>query len=292
MKKLILIFLILLSRGVYSQLAPSTIGQIYNFTVGDTLEYSFSSIQAIYNCGPSGLILDVIKSYTRTNDSIIYVVERLSSVAEYPCPNYNPPYGVFFDSTTFVQKLATPDSSIYFRVGICTGAAPICYDSTYIAGSGNFIGQKVNEYYSGTFSSVDDIWIDSLGLVHSYSYMEGEPSITNDTDLVYYSKATTGQRWGTFQSFPDYSTPLGVADLIQNVGIELYPNPSYSEIYVDALACSGNLHFRDLSGRDILMEPISNGKYTVDCHAWSRGMYLWVVEQDGVIEKCGKMVVE
>ena len=95
MKKLILIFLILLSRGVYSQLAPSTIGQIYNFTVGDTLEYSFSSIQAIYNCGPSGLILDVIKSYTRTNDSIIYVVERLSSVAEYPCPNYNPPYGVF-----------------------------------------------------------------------------------------------------------------------------------------------------------------------------------------------------
>jgi hypothetical protein len=234
MKKIFfLLFLLIYIKG-FAQLIPATVGQVYNFSVGDSFEYSYTENQG--PCGINGGELRIITSYNLAGDTITYSYISLTSINHAPCPNYNPPYGILFDSSYVTTQVTYADSSIFtvnqsIGVGSCQGfSSSQCYDSTYIAQSGNFTGRTLYEYSSWGFSGTDNIWADSLGLVDSHIGLEDNPPIDRQTDLIYYHKASTGQTWGHFQPFPDYSVYLGVNDLYNTTEVAIYPktiHPKY-----------------------------------------------------------------
>ena len=286
----------------YAQLPPSTVGQIYNFCVGDSFEYSYSETEAIYNCGITATELNIITAYNIVADTVTYTYVRLRSGNHAPCPNYSPPYGVLFDSVKVTQKIAHPDSSIFstgtgLGIGSCQGLpSSECQDSVYISTGGSFVGKKLNEYNSNILSSADDIWADSLGMVHSNVFAEADAT-RYITDLIFYHKVCTGEIWGTFHPFPDYSIYAGITDLLNDVNV--YPNPAAGmfEMEINEIAANINggtvkLTICNLLGQQMLDQQMLSSKIGVDCDLWPRGMYIWSICSEGVMIRSGKVAVQ
>jgi len=304
MKKLLILSFMLASLRGVCQLIPSTVGQVYNFSVGDSFEYSYSETEAMVNCGISGVILDIVTGYELVNDTITYTLAVQRSMNHYPCPNYSPPYGILYDSFPQLKQIVFADSSLFsdnISTGVmqCQGLTSAqCYDSVYIAQTGAFTGMKLNQFVLNGLSSTNSIWIDSLGMVKSYVYAEGLPSVIYETDLIFYHKAS-GQMWNTFQAFSDHSLYAGVNDLASDIHIQVSPNPAtgHFEMNVDGLSgVTGNgpakLYITDVLGQQIFEQNQQNGKTSIDCTTWSKGLYLWTVGYNGRVIKSGKLAVE
>ena len=291
----LLIFLLLIEKG-YCQLLPSTNRQIYNFCVGDSFEYSYNETEAPPGCGIVGVKLDIITGYSTLGDSIYYSYTELSSLNHQVCPNYFPPYGVLFDSVAVSKTVANADSSIFGAVAYgtfsCGGSGTLCYDSTYAATTGIFSGRTINESNNNDFSELDNIWIDSLGLVYSNLYLEGmfTPDITQ---LIYYHKSCGGQSWGSFQSFPNYSQYLGIDNLQASSAVQISPNPvngNFQVLLSNPLPVS-TFCVTNILGQKVYKEEAIYTKTMVDCSNWITGIYIYSLSHNGEIVTCGKLIV-
>ena len=281
------------------QTPVSTIGQVYNYNVGDSLEFSFSGTE-IYACN-YGEKLVIITAYSRQDDTITYSYKRLTSTTNVPCPNnyYGTVYGTFFDSSLITSSILNAESGIFtpYSPTRCQGLThQQCYDSAYFTGTNNYGGKKQDEFYLQDFSATDTIWADSLGQVHVYNYIEGFEGPVTEYDLVYYHKAATGERWGSFTGFADYSVYLGVSSIADDISIVIAPNPAKSNFKITAGGLTGTtpvcLNISNVVGQKLPAIKMVNGSTVIDCSAWPAGIYIWTVTSAGSIVKNGKLIIE
>ena len=299
MKKLITVtFILILSKCAFAQipLVPSTIGQVYSYDVGDTFEYTTSNNDPF--CHNQTTILRVVISYSRTNDSIIIGQKQYEAVGNYPCdPNIHAPFGTLFDSTSFSTSIYNPDSSIFsipFPFGL-TSSSPFVHDTVYIRGINNYNGKKQNELSIHGLSSVDQIWADSLGLIHERDFLEGQLSTIYTWDLIYYHKTVSGEIWGTFLPFAYQSIGLGIDD-ISISEIQIFPNPATS-LFTIAIPDASMLDYKnvrftlfDLTGREILSLTIDKQSTTIYRNNISDGLYLWRISDNNRNISNGKFI--
>lgn len=214
MKKSAVLFCLLVFQfHLYSQV--STVRQVFNFSVGDTFEYSYNYYDVPagqYN--GSGYILDVITSMQQSGDSIYYGYSSYTTTTAFPA--FGPDQGSVgpfqgwsgSDGCAILGFLQSSGSSIgsfavydldssifsysYFRVQCDT---PRCGTSTAITSA--YHGRKQSIFAMPTgLTTINETYVDGIGLVNRNDYLENTPSTELKDTLIYYSKAGTGERWG------------------------------------------------------------------------------------------------
>ena len=127
-----------------------------------------------------------------------------------------------------------------------------------------------------------------------------------DDDYHYYHN-TTQQGWllkvdscgcaslTDPQCHPDTTT--NVRNVVNVENVKVWPNPAHNIIsvgYKITNTTDAVLQVSDVTGREITTVPLpaNTTKTTIDCHAWSAGVYIYKVLQNGMMAKAGKVVVD
>ena len=289
MKKIYLLLIIsVFSVRSFSQtLIPSTIGEVYNFEVGDTFET---------NCGfspcprpPSYYNMIIIESKYSWGDSVIYIakVNDVSS-GTYSCQ-------ISGGSSTHTDSLIYTllDSSIFwnhYHANACDSNGACIYDTVYIDSTRN--NRKSNKHYDGGGGGGNEtIYAEGLGVIKDGSWSEDFLWPQGDCQLMYYHKAN-GEKWGT----PYYFIVAGINDLNEeNLTAYIFPNPSSGTFQLQLSEPSHQqTYFKlyDALGREVKRENISSITTTLNRENLSNGIYFWQAEAEGKILGRGKLVFE
>ena len=220
MKKLLPLFFILFFQfNLFSQV--STVRQVFNFSVGDTFEYSYSFYEL--SGGPdcaSGYIVNVITSVSQNGDTITYGYNTFTT-SDGGCLGGGGagacigPLGPFPGGsgmaglTTFQTSMS---DSGFFKVynldslifnSPCTSSiflqpcdTPYCNTSTGYNPTYN--GRKESNYSFLQLSWIRETYVDSVGLVSRNNSYEYTPTNVAMDSLIYYRKAATGETGGQY----------------------------------------------------------------------------------------------
>ena len=204
-----------------AQMPFSTIAQIYNFNIGDTLEYECWAHQGPDDCVPRADMMQVVIAKNITPDSLHYTFRQVGYTYSDPC--YTPPFGLV---DTFTQTYTNPDSSIFWYhrpPPYSYGPDSVNRDTAYVDLSMH--NRKRNEHWWSAFGTWGDTaYADGLGNIYFDYGDEGNGQITHYCSIEYYNKGS-GETWGT----PMYINPdLGIADINGNDGIKVFPNPTHN----------------------------------------------------------------
>jgi type IX secretion system substrate protein len=213
--------LFVLYQPCRAQMPFSTIAQIYNFSIGDTLEYECWAHQGPNDCVPRSDMMTVVIAKNNAPDSLQYTFRQVAYTYSDPC--LTPPFGVV---DTFVQTYINPDSSIFWYhnpARYSHNADSLYTDTVTIDPQMN--NRKRNEHQEASPGAwADTVYADGLGNIYSDYGQEGDGQITYYCSLQYYHK-TTGETWGG----PLYINPtLDVEDINSSAGIKVFPNPARS----------------------------------------------------------------
>ena len=79
-----------------------------------------------------------------------------------------------------------------------------------------------------------------------------------------------------------------------NMDVRVFPNPTSSLLFIETVpqSSSMSIHVTDLLGRDIYTQPLNESTTAIDCHSWSKGIFIWSIWSQGVVIKSGKVVIE
>lgn len=294
---------------------PSTVREVYNFSVGDTFMYgnSTSRIGASSPCDSysekqTKIVLE--RAINANDDTITYKYERLRKRISMYC-------NVFYYQDTITEVYTNLDSlivpepsfdSCFIDYGnlYCSN----CYiDTNFVFIDNNFKirPQTLWTSFSFDFDSLQKIncsiqyncgwdfkgkvYADNLGLIYDYW---GQESVgTYYSELVYYHKAN-GEAWGT----PNYFEIItGVDDKNQELLLAtVFPNPiKDSKVNVVApKSYNSNLKFSlsDLAGKEIDSRIIPTEKTTFQYDNLPTGLYFWNILSDGNVVKSGKIIFQ
>ncbi len=214
------ILLFVMYQSACAQIPFSTVAQVFDFSIGDTLEYECWANQGRNGCVPRSDMMQVVIAKNITPDSLQYTFRGVGYTYSDPC--LTPPFG-FID--TFTQIYTNPDSSIfwYHNPARYVDSNGFLYaDTAFIDPS--IHNRKRNEHNENSFAFwADTAYADGLGNIYSDYGQEDNGQVTYYCELNYYHKVV-GETWGT----PLYINPsLGVEDINAYDGINVYPNPAH-----------------------------------------------------------------
>lgn len=296
---MLMIFIAELCRG--QGLSFSTLGQVFNYAVGDSFEYSYDNY-GMYNiygstgnftCG--GYSLMVISSISYNGDTLVYHYRYLwdntanSTVActspfdyggapQYPFPAYS-----YADST---YNLSSPDSLTSSLYGFCSGGA-LCADSAFRNGNYNNHEQNsYNEFDGGFYQTLGD----SIGVINE-GYFEEDNKSGEDLRLIWYHKVD-GDQWGT----PVNIIPTGVKYLHANsIAVQLFPNPSNGQVSIQLSIPPSEItsfNLFELNGRPVYNQDVTNQTTELRMPGLSNGLYIWQLSIGNAVVARGKLLLE
>ncbi|MFN8322182.1 MAG: T9SS type A sorting domain-containing protein [Chitinophagales bacterium] len=286
----LLLLLVFFSVNSFSQsLTPSTYNQVYNFTIGDTLEYEFHiQLDDSYHSYSNGYALFNVTGISQDTDSITYQVHLDVTYTSVSNPLYYPHYGTF---PLFAYALNLKDSSIFYGLPGLDSMCNTSYDSVFI--NQDYNSNKQNELVRMCFeSNWSQKYADSLGQVSSSSfYTTGSPWWEGQSQsLIYYHKVN-GSKWGT----PNYFIVAGVNDLERKLYTQLYPNPATISFTLQlSTAPNTPTYFQlyDAMGRQVRQEEITATSTTLNRNNLPKGIYFWqLLTRQNVLQR-GKLVME
>jgi|GEM_PF-1415994 hypothetical protein len=289
MKKLFLFFLLIaLTRGAYCQLTQSTVGQIYNFSVGDTFECNCDFIDG--GCNQMGYESYVILSRQDAGEFINYTIKEVQAIAGPGCPNTP-------DSFIYNATYGPKDSAIFwyhtYHAFGCDSNG-LCYTDTVYNDTTNQRNWKVNEHKEGEISwyEADTAFADGLGQVLCNYGSEDFSQQQGGCSLTYYHKVGQ-QPWG---QYVDIRLPTGI-DEIKETGasIKAFPNPfnDVTHIVVTGINEKFGFELYDVTGRlQQTIPAIDNNQFDVHKGQLANGVYLYRILVTGKAAAYGKLVVE
>ena len=243
-----------------------TIGQIFNFEVGDTFDYANVSI--LYNAPPQYNSFSysryAITSKVSFSDSVIYIRQRL-----YPSLQIETlKYGGLSNSILYLDTgISNPVDS--FATGISNWDS--LYNRDYKL---EFEGSWTRQYESG------------LGITYSETQGWGDIVYKGYQSLIYYSRGASHA--GT----PYYTFTTGIND-ISDQSIRLYPTPTSDILhlsYSEASQHNAHLIITGLLGQQVYSSPITESESIKDISALSAGIYTWRLSTEQGVIKTGKVV--
>lgn len=260
-------FLFLMATKAFSQLTPSTVAEIYNFSVGDTFEYSFEHWQEV--CYENGFVQDVITNYSISGDSIsietISKVEFTSGPFSYWCNPNHPDswkpiinFRIIHDKDSFIVN----DKS---RIDPCQPPLYLLQDSIYYS-------NIFNKRMCNGFDQLFDIKLaEGLGITDYNLYCESA-KYRKKINLIYYHR-TNGEQWGVY-----HPLTTGVENLRSDIqNITTRPNPASNSITISINTTeTKELHYNiiNIVGKSIQEGTIIEKETTLDIHNLSSGMYV------------------
>jgi hypothetical protein len=280
MQRLCLIVLTFMAMyGGYGQTCP-TIGQIYNYAVGDTFE--ITSGQNSGNGSSSWLDLEVVLARQSFPDSIVYTIadwsgiqngdtasEKINQLAIYnlnqaAAPNYA---GVFCITCGTVNSNYSCDSCSCTTSESCIGGST--WSQTLECGLGQ------------TYFNV-------------YCDLSGDPGDANFSSyaqqLIYYHKAN-GNTSGNFVPLISAIPVL----TINSFEARFNPNPSsgLSTLLLSRLPNSSiNITLFDAVDRLVLRQTITSTSTFIDLVHQPKGFYFWQIESNENTIGRGKLLIQ
>ncbi|MBL7799783.1 MAG: T9SS type A sorting domain-containing protein [Chitinophagales bacterium] len=306
-KKSILLFL-LLPFFIHAQIVPSSVAEIYSFSIGDSFEYSFNAHNAFGPCRREGVTLNIITDTFRRSDTLFYSYLRIGSSADIGCDYPIVPYKLYFDSTLVSSRIFNADSQIFksnihigsFVVGECMQQlGGTCTESVFYAGINNYNQRKQNESKIQGLSDYDAIFVEGLGIVYQRVFMESDNSSMTESKLIYYHK-TSGETWGNYkpivQGYFDGLYPWGISETSSNTQIVVTPNPAKNSVQIK-VASNGRQDemlytITDNIGQLVQSGVLSNQSTTLDVSLLSRGLYFVNVKSNTGKRWSNKLVKE
>lgn len=284
--KFALLFILLALKG-FSQ-EEITIGQTFDFEVGDIYQYR-SSLQG----QPENCLTKEIKDkfYSSNNDTVFYQIYRTyyqAVVESEPEPHfvYN------FGSDTIIESYTNLNSSIFnYIVNLRYDSITLNYGTDYsydtiIGYSNTFCGILSNGFdCSFPASAVEPTYYNyrfgkGLGITKMVACDEGGAYYPNiSDDLFYYSKGT--ESCGTMDTLT--SNELNIT----KNNISVFPNPTQNKVHIVKDNQSPSIiELYSLSGKLLLKEMYSGNSNSIDLSKYNSGIYiLKIISNDKIVTR-------
>jgi len=233
----------------------STVGEIYNFDIGDIFHFNFYGNGPGYGMSSVTNIEVIDFYYSQNSDTIFYI--RDIDYKEYSSENPQTTYEYYID-TIFYANL---DSLIHSGF----------IDSVY-TNENLYNGRIINNVSYGN----EDTWllrfVAGCGRVVTNFTSWGE-TLHSEDELVYYKKGE--EEWGT-------PMPVSIENIKANaIDIKIYPNPStdYITIRLNDLINS-TLTITSLSGNKIKTIELITNLTSIDISSLNSGIFLLSIKKD------------
>lgn len=258
------ILLLLISFNLCGQgLQSLTVGEAYNFEVGDTTQYidNKHEIGLPYQCK---LLTKTIlsKQYTSNADTLIYQMQVNEVFRASDC---------IFNSHTTVSDytenvvLTNLDSVVFLSY---RRSSSFEYkDTTYI--SAIFSGKRATD---ASIYFINSTAVENLGRTKHYMYCEScVPKLEMEEDLVFYHRSN-GEKWG----LPQYITAL--SETIGRDILSVYSNDDKLIVHLPVTPSLPTvLTVCDMTGRLVYEYPLHEKDVILDNVMLAKGMYVWSV---------------
>ena len=265
------IALILLTFQAQSQ-GYLTIGEIFNFEIGDRFQYTVTSAT------PNARRATVTDKVVYGNDSVQYELtwDNYSTYVDWGVPGY---LSYSFDSIVETVVYKDLDSSITYM-----NPSFLCQDTTLAEFEDtiytNSCGILINEVYTSWETSQDPVhggfsihsWGSGVGLFKKYTLLNGT-QVFSDLLLFFYEKN------GVSCGDEDF-TALGQREYDTNIDLELYPNPATERVILKPNASGGPWTYSIFNDK---RQIIAFGKFgeseeSIDTTLWPAGTYVAVIQ--------------
>lgn len=293
MKILIISLFILFCLLVRSQgLSQSTIGQIYDFQPGDTLEYSTGYLLGGGpNCQIQGNIMTIILSREDTLNTVIYSIKQNSISGNVPPCCYT--CSSSSNSGYYQISYSNLDSSIFFYHTHTLGCDTnhFCYNDTAYIDTAYYHGRKIDAHHEGMSGccSWDTFFVDGLGEVSGGFGSEDNTASQGGFSLIYYH-LLNGEVWGTPYYF---SLPNDINEINSRVSVTILPNPATSDFQIKSnniLTEQTVFNLYDETGRSVIQKIIGGCNTQIKRDGLADGLYFWRLSSDGIEFGHGKIV--
>ena len=231
----------------------STVGEIYNFEIGDIFHFDFYGNGPGYGMSSVTNIEIVDFYYSQNSDTIYYIrdIDYKESSSENPQTTYE-----YYIDTIFYTNL---DSLIHSGF----------IDSVYI-NENLYNGRTINHVSYGN----EDTWtlnfVNGCGQVETNFTSWGQ-TITSEDKLVFYKKGE--EEWGT-------PMPVSVVN-INAIDIKVYPNPARDFITIRSNDLINNtLTITSLAGNEIKTIELITNLTSIDISTLNSGVYLISIKKD------------
>jgi len=276
MKKICFLFCftILYSFGFSQSNSVPTIGQMNNYSAGDTLEWKVSNFEG----GPPEWY-QMVMFLSRTDygdDSIVLCEDANSNYWGYQPETCSAT--LFLDSAYYYSPFEDYDSS---SITITLG------DTIYQEWSHYYTAAPCNDYQ--TDSIIINLYSEyKLSIGNTYTSYNVNGCGVTDWTLIYYHKAN-GVQGGTFYDFTS-----GIADLTLT-NVKVIPNPVSSNFqlqFSDYPIAQTYLQIIDGLGRTVEQQEIHSSTTNINRGNLSNGIYFWQVKANNNIVAKGKLILE
>lgn len=266
-----------------AQTIPSTIGEIFNFSIGDTFEYqrSIFNVANSYGCNLTEYDLIVVRNKILKNDSLFYEIHS-SYLSSWHCNHQQG--GTNSGSGQAMLVYANLDSSIFsnlwrhaFNDSNCETATSFCHsDSVYFDSLLN--NRKVNRHWEGVqhWVEADTSFAEGLGLINGSYSSEDIGEEQGAYFLIYYHKAN-GEKWG----YPHYFSITSQESLGIRDDVNIAPNPVIYEFFIRLSRYeSSTIRFKlyDSCGRLVKNKLLENVYTRIARENLNSGIYYWEIE--------------
>ena len=124
-------------------------------------------------------------------------------------------------------------------------------------------------------------------------------TMSSTLDGVEFGEGTTQVMWTAYDNSGTAATctfTITVNLYVDNDnlivdGLNIYPNPSDGEIYIDVPETNSTIKIYDVSGKNVLTKSNVNGKVKVDMNGFAKGVYVVKVISNNVV-KTGKVTIK
>ncbi len=231
----------------------STVGEIYNFEIGDIFHFDFYGNGPGYGMSSVTNIEIVDFYYSQNSDTIYYIrdIDYKESSSENPQTTYE-----YYIDTIFYTNL---DSLIHSGF----------IDSVYI-NENLYNGRTINHVSYGN----EDTWtlnfVNGCGQVETNFTSWGQ-TITSEDKLVFYKKGE--EEWGT-------PMPVSIVN-INAIDIKVYPNPARDFITIRSNDLINNtLTITSLTGNEIKTIELITNLTSIDISNLNSGVYLISIKKN------------
>ena len=304
MKKIIYTLLIIsFALSSFSQgLQPSTVGQVYNFSVGDTFEYTGQNFTIVYcpaqqlwfNGFVTSYTFVVVSSKYQSGDTLAYGTKQYVWSAT-GCANNQ----ATTDSLIVSYSYPDIDSSVFWRFRNDTSGCnsnTTCYiDTVYLNSAVNNL--KFNDIYENFFEGGwSYIFANGLGIYSQNNTFLLPPDETefgtDHSNLIYYHKAD-GTTWGTPYYF-EWIT--GVPNIPHpQLPAKIFPNPSSQNMVLEISEPVNQplqLKFFDPLGQVVRQQIIITASTSIERENLANGIYFWQLENSEQVLSHGKLILQ
>ena len=261
-----------------------TLMEVYNFSIGEVLEFSRSQDNFSTNLHSSTTTLDTILSKTIASTYVTYTMAEATAISNMATPSIPPiySYGVVvrtYDTTKLIDTTLIPEEwnnryFYHFFPKANYNSADVCPDTVCIVDVNNIAypggGIMLNYDFPSGMSFLPNS-TNIYGIGFGLSRMDYSNNISmNISGYGYYIYANNnGDSCGTFSPITNAVPQLN----LPTTHIDLFPNPAHDELTINASGTINEVVISNLLGQIVYSQSYNTEQVKVDISALQTGVY-------------------